>query len=239
MRYAIKHAYGISEDEYQGTIFEPLFGMGQQGTGSSPAIWLGLVVILLNTFVRMAAEYHITGFEFNDPWDEIAATWNVGAFVDDTNQGVTDSKGTQSNAGLVETLYQGGQIWENLLHFSCGVLNLSKFVWSFQFWEWHKGRPRLQKMSEDDPHLAMTSDSSPEHILICQVDNDSAPKELGVYKEDTNLYKNCILCTEFKSPPNLVRDKEIYYTWTGSILTCAGLACDLTVQLMEHEGEDQ
>ena len=24
MRYAIKHAYGISEDEYQGTIFEPL-----------------------------------------------------------------------------------------------------------------------------------------------------------------------------------------------------------------------
>ena len=99
--------------------------------------------------------------------------------------------------------------------------------------------PRLQKMSKDDPHLAMTSDSSPEHILICQVDNDSAPKELGVYKEDTNLYKNCILCTEFKSPPNLVRDKEIYYTWTGSILTCAGLACDLTVQLMEHEGEDQ
>ena len=38
MRYAIKHAYGVSEDEYQGTIFEPLFGTGQ-GSGSSPAIW--------------------------------------------------------------------------------------------------------------------------------------------------------------------------------------------------------
>ena len=45
MRYAIKHAHGVSEDEYQGTIFEPLFGTGQ-GSGSSPAIWLGLVVIL-------------------------------------------------------------------------------------------------------------------------------------------------------------------------------------------------
>ena len=89
MRYAIKHAYSVSEDEYQGTMLEPLFGTGQ-GSGSSPAIWLGLVVILLNTFDRIAAEYHITGFEFDDPWNEVAATWNVGAFVDDTNQGVTD-----------------------------------------------------------------------------------------------------------------------------------------------------
>ena len=97
MRYDIKHAYGISEDEYQGTIFEPLFGMGQ-GSGSSPAIWLGLVVILLNAFDHMAAEENITSFEFEDPWNEIAATWHVGAFVDDTNQGVADSKGTQSQA---------------------------------------------------------------------------------------------------------------------------------------------
>jgi hypothetical protein len=37
MRYAIKHAYDVSEDEYQGTIFEPLLGTGQ-GSGSSPAI---------------------------------------------------------------------------------------------------------------------------------------------------------------------------------------------------------
>ena len=66
-----------------------------QGSGSSPAIWLGLVVILLNAFDRMAAEENITGFEFEDPWNEITAVWHVGAFVDDTNQGVTDSKGTQ------------------------------------------------------------------------------------------------------------------------------------------------
>jgi hypothetical protein len=64
--YAIKHAYGVSEDEYQGTIFESLFGKGQ-GNGSSPAIWLGLVVILINAFDRMAAEENITGFEFEDP----------------------------------------------------------------------------------------------------------------------------------------------------------------------------
>ena len=121
MRYAIKHAYGVSEDEYQGTIFEPLFGTGQ-GSGSSPAIWLDLVVILLNAFDRMAAEEKITGFEFEDPWNEIAAPWHVGAFVDDTNQGVTDAKGTQPQAELVETLRQAGQMWENLLHISSGAL---------------------------------------------------------------------------------------------------------------------
>jgi len=92
-----------------GTIFEPLFGMGQ-GSGSSPAIWLGLVVILLNAFDRMTAEEKITGFEFEDPWNEIAAAWHVGPFVDDTNQGVTGSKGTQSQAELVETLHQAGQM---------------------------------------------------------------------------------------------------------------------------------
>ena len=179
MKYAIKHAYGVSEDEYQGTIFEPLFGTGQ-GSGSSPAIWLGLVVILLNAIDRMSAEEKITGFEFGDPWNEIAAAWHVGAFVDDTNQGVTDAKGTQSQAELVETLRQAEQMWENLLHISGGALNLSKCLWSHQYWEWHKGRPRLQQMSKDDLLLIMTSGSSPDHNIIRQVDNDEAPKGLEV-----------------------------------------------------------
>ena len=56
---------------------------------------------------------------------------------------------------------------------------------------------------------------------------------------DKNLYKSCILFTEFNSPPNLVRDKGIYSIRAGSILTSEGPAWDLRVQLMEHEGEDQ
>ena len=58
---------------------------------------------------------------------------------------------------------------------------------------------------------------------------------------DKNLYKkSCILFTkEINSPPNLVRDKGIYSTRAGSILTSAGPAWDLRVQLMEHEGEDR
>ena len=46
MRYTVKTIYGISEQNYQGTVFESLFGTGQ-GSGASPAVWLSLVVILL------------------------------------------------------------------------------------------------------------------------------------------------------------------------------------------------
>ena len=49
-------------------------------------------------------------------------------------------------------------------------------------------------------------------------------------REKRNLYKSCILSTEFDSPPNLVRDKGIYSTRAGSMLTSAGPAWDLRVQ---------
>ena len=48
MRYTVKTVHGVSEDSYQGTPFEPLFGTGQ-GSGASPAAWLTLVVLLMNT----------------------------------------------------------------------------------------------------------------------------------------------------------------------------------------------
>jgi hypothetical protein len=37
MKYTIKSIYGISEHNYHGTPFEPLFGTGQ-GSGASPAV---------------------------------------------------------------------------------------------------------------------------------------------------------------------------------------------------------
>ena len=51
-----------------------------------------------------------------------------------------------------------------------------------------------------------------------------------ISKRIYNLYKSCILSTEFNSPPNLVRDMAIYSTRAGSMLTSAGPAWDLRVQ---------
>ena len=52
MQYTVKTIYGVSEDSYRGTPFEPLFGTGQ-GSGASPAVWLTLVVLLLHTLDRV------------------------------------------------------------------------------------------------------------------------------------------------------------------------------------------
>jgi hypothetical protein len=52
MKYTVKTVHGVSEQNYSGTVFEPLFGTGQ-GSGASPAVWLSLVVVMLNTFERL------------------------------------------------------------------------------------------------------------------------------------------------------------------------------------------
>ena len=180
MKYSVKHVYGTSAKQYTSTDTEPLFGTGQ-GSGASPAIWLGLVVILLNSLDRMSEEDDIPGFDFSDPWEDFRATWRVGAFVDDTNQGVMDATGELSIDELVEHIRHSGQMWERLLHISGGCLNLAKCSWTLQYWKWINGRPTLLPMSAMDPPLVMTSGSSPEHHIIRQHPNTTEVKGLGVH----------------------------------------------------------
>ena len=180
MRYSVKHLYGIAPLEYTSTELEPLFGTGQ-GSGASPAIWLGLVVILLNALDRMSQEDEIPGLDFSDPWSDFHAQWRVGAFVDDTNQGIMDLSGELSIDELVEQIRQSGQMWENLLHISGGCLNLSKCSWTLQYWTWINGRPHLLPLSTMDPPLVMTSGSSAEHHIIRQHSNATELKGLGVH----------------------------------------------------------
>ena len=181
MKYAVKHVYGASSDKYESTDTEPLFGTGQR-SGASPAIWLSLVVILLNALDRMSNEESIPGLAFHDPWRVISQAWRVGAFVDDTNQGVMDSSGDLSPSELVEQLRQAGQLWEKLLHISGGSLNLSKCSWTLQFWSWINGRPQLCPVSRHDPMLLMTRGDSFEHHIIKRQSNETELKGLGVYK---------------------------------------------------------
>ena len=115
LRHAVKHAAGISAAEYFGTLEDPLFWTGQ-GSGSSGAIWLCLVVVLLNCLDRLSAEEdQIPGQKFSDPWNKIIEQCSVSAFVDKTNRGVMDPLGTLlSPDELVEQLRRAGQLWEKL-----------------------------------------------------------------------------------------------------------------------------
>ena len=71
MQYTVKTVYGISEDSYQGTEFEPLFGTGQ-GSGASPAALLTLVVLLLNTLEKVG----LIGYGFGPPTEP----WTIGGW---------------------------------------------------------------------------------------------------------------------------------------------------------------
>jgi hypothetical protein len=89
MTYAVKTVHGISESNYKGTLFEPLFGTGQ-GSGASPAAWLSLIVIMLTTFERLIPER----MYFASPDGTIINSRVVDAFVDNTAIGFTDGTGT-------------------------------------------------------------------------------------------------------------------------------------------------
>ena len=136
MRYAVKTIYGISEDNYLGTPFEPLFGTGQ-GSGASPAKWLTLVVLLMDTLDRI-----IPGrTTFESPDSTIKHSRLIDAFVDDTSLGFTDP-GYVTLETLVSKLTKFTQTWEQLLFFSGGSLNLKKCSWYVViYWDWEKDGP--------------------------------------------------------------------------------------------------
>jgi hypothetical protein len=97
MHNTVKTIYGISQDNYQWTLFEPLFGTGQD-SGASPAVWLTLLVLLLHTFDKVVTE------RMSFPSPDRTVTQSrlvVNAFVDDTCiLGFTDNKGA-SYDGLI------------------------------------------------------------------------------------------------------------------------------------------
>ena len=115
MRYAVKTIYGISEDNYLGTPFEPLFETGQ-GRGSSPAIWRTLVVLLMDTLDRIIPERT----QFESPDSTIKHSRLIDAFVDDTSLGFTDP-GYVTLETLVSNLTNIAQSWEQLIFFSADL----------------------------------------------------------------------------------------------------------------------
>jgi hypothetical protein len=91
MRCAVKTVHGVSKETYTGTDIEPLFGAGQQGSGASPAVWLSLVVLLLNTLERLVPDRLV----IESPNGCLThSQLLVDAFVDDRSIGLTDLDST-------------------------------------------------------------------------------------------------------------------------------------------------
>jgi hypothetical protein len=176
MRYAVKTIYGISEETYHGTVFEPLFGTGQ-GSGASPSAWLTLVVILLQTLDRIVPDR----INFSSPKGDLHHSRLVDAFVDDTYLGFTSSSNTATFESLVTRLQDIAQKWERLLHLSGGKLNLAKCSWYIMRWEWEKGRPILRPILPNDPPLTLKQGNSEGLSTIRRTNLEDSQRMLGVF----------------------------------------------------------
>ncbi len=86
MKYVVKTSFGISETYIQSLPTTFLFGTGQ-GSGASPAIWLTLSTIMLDTLQEQAPH----GMTYQLPDRKIQVTRHSNAFVDATQNGLTDA----------------------------------------------------------------------------------------------------------------------------------------------------
>ena len=175
MRYTVKTVYGVSESNYHGTPFAPLFGTGQ-GSGASPAVWLSLVVLLLHTFDRIVPHR----MNFSPIACGRTHARSSDAFVDDTSVGFTSCKDDLSYTDLISRLETVAQTWEKLLHLSGGKLNLKKCSYFVLRWEWQQGRPILRKILPSDPSVSLTQGQSTTRYAIRQTSPNESNRMLGV-----------------------------------------------------------
>ena len=139
MKYTVKTVYGISEDNYHGTALSLLFGTGH-GSGASPAVWLSLVVIVLQTLDQLIPDR----VNFSSLSGDIAHSRILDAFVDDTSLSLTSSV-TDLDANVLITRQEKiAQTWEHLLYLSGGKLTMAKCSWFTIKWEWKLGCPVIR-----------------------------------------------------------------------------------------------
>ena len=108
MKYTVKTVHGISEEDYHGTPFSSLFGTGQ-GSGASSAVWLTLIVTLMNILDRLIPER----MQFHSPDTLMRHSRLIDAFVDDTSLGFTDA-GYLNLQTIITKLNHMAQTWEKL-----------------------------------------------------------------------------------------------------------------------------
>jgi hypothetical protein len=178
MKYKVKTAFGISEEYYTSKPKEPLFGTGQ-GSGASPAVWLTLVVVLMNTLDRITLER----IKFRSPDSLDHHQRLTDAFVDDTSLAITDTYKSMTPNEMIQRIEKIAQNWERILFLSGGSLNLKKCSWSMLHWEWKQGRPTIYRRQDDDADITLVTRSTgtPSTSVIKYNPPTTSSRLLGVH----------------------------------------------------------
>jgi len=217
MHYKVKTVFGISNDSYTGEPRQPLFGTGQ-GSGASPAVWLTLVVVLMNTLDRLTKERT----RFRSPDSPMHHKRLIDAFVDDTSLVFNDSQQLMAPEQLTRQMEQIAQRWERLLALSGGALNLKKCSWHMMYWEWRHGRPRLRPRTTTDPNIALQTQTGTlsTSATIRYTSPDESTRILGVHLNPLGDFTKQIQVLQEKSDKmaNHIRTSRITPTHMHTFL---------------------
>ena len=209
MKYKVKTAFGVSPNHYSSQTEQPLFGTGQ-GSGASPAVWLTLVVILMNTLDRITHER----IRFRSPNSPMRHQRLTDAFVDDTSLAFNDNGNPMEYANMIKRMQNIAQNWENLLAYSGGALNLKKCSWSMLYWEWKNGRPYMRPHTAEDATITIRTQQHghpPTSSIIRHTDPTESIRILGVHLNPTGEFTTqlCVLQEKSDKLANILRSSRI------------------------------
>jgi hypothetical protein len=204
MNYKVKTAFGTSDKHYTSQQDEPLFGTGQ-GSGASPAVWLTLVVVLMNTLDKITQER----IRFCSPDAPDHHQRLTDAFVDDTSLAITDTYDPMTPNSMIQSIEKIAQNWERLLFYSGGSLNLKKCLWSMLHWEWNCGRPTIYHRKDDDADITLETRSTgtPTTSVIKYNSPNKSTRILGVYVNPLGDFTEQLDMLRRKSDSMAIRTK--------------------------------
>ena len=222
MKYRVKTIFGVSDCHYNGAPDAPLYGTGQ-GSGASPAVWLTLVVILMNTLDRITRER----IRFRAPDDPLMHSRLIDAFVNDTSLAFTDTAQVIPHDEMISRMEKIAQNWERLLFYSGGALNLKKCSWSSLFWQWRHGIPQLRQrsLSNEEKQIQLhTQGMTTNPSIIRYTPPSHSNRILGVYlnplgdfteqlqilTKKSNDMANCIKASRISSTNVLIFLRTMY-----------------------------
>ncbi len=147
MKYFVKTAYGASQDYFQNTLLQGIYGM-LQGSSEVCPIWS---LSSLVQFDVLDKQIPMAVFPSHQPL--LYTERNGEGFVDDVT--LWETLLTSELREVQERMQAKAQAWERGVHVAGGALNLLKTIFFAVSWNFQKnGQPVMRTISED-PNIAI------------------------------------------------------------------------------------
>jgi hypothetical protein len=184
-KFRLKTAMGVTKEFYQHCTAYPIDGTGQ-GSGNSTVLWVFISSVLFTCHDKCDK-----GAIFESPDKSVTIQFFMVGFVDDStgqvNDFLSDDKPTLDT--LVRLMAHDGQLWNDLLHISGGLLEVSKCSYHIIYFSFRpNGVPFMTSGLQGLP-LNLTSSLTGEPIHVKKKSAHECHKTLGHHKSPAGTSK--------------------------------------------------